>query len=94
MTNPDGEEYVIKSEEKFMSKYKKVEGGFAAIDGPKKFAKASKNCTIMTSWGEEQIVPEGSYLCVSDKDDIYSVTNEAFEKTYSAVNRSKDFTNS
>lgn len=94
VTNPDGEEYVIKSEEKFMSKYKKVEGGFAAIDGPKKFAKASKNCTIKTSWGEEQIVPEGSYLCVSDKDDIYSVTNEAFEKTYSAINRSKDFTNS
>lgn len=90
VTNPDGEEYVIKSEEKFLSKYKEVEGGFASIDSPRKFVKVTKNCAIMTSWGEEQIAPVGSYLCVSDKSDIYSVTNEAFEKTYSKTDLSAE----
>lgn len=80
--NPDGEEYVIATRAKFDGKYEKVDGGYRAIDGVKPFRRATKNVAIQTSWGEEQIVLEGSMLCVSNPSDIYSVTNAAFEGTY------------
>lgn len=80
--NPDGEEYVIATRAKFDSKYEQTEGGYRAVDGVKPFRKATKNVAIQTSWGEEQIVVEGSMLCVADEKDIYSVTNAAFEGTY------------
>ena len=84
VTNPDGEEYVIKDKAKFDSKYKQCAGGFMAIDGPKSFRVATKDCAIQTSWGETQYVLKGSALCVQDVNDIYSVTNAAFEATYSS----------
>lgn len=80
--NPDGEEYVIATRGKFDSKYESVDGGYRAVDGVKPFRTATKNVAIQTSWGEEQIVLEGSKLCVADEKDIYSVTNAAFEGTY------------
>ena len=80
--NPDGEEYLM-SEEKFNKKYIKTQGGFKAIDGPKHFRIVTKDCVITASWGEEQFVPKGSVLCVENVDDIYSVTNSAFQHTYS-----------
>ncbi len=83
VTNPDGEEYVIKNEEKFFAKYEECEGGFRAKGGVVPFRMATKDCAISTSWGEKQYVPKGSMLSVADKSDIYSVTNSAFEATYS-----------
>lgn len=80
--NPDGEEYVISTRAKFDSKYEHTDGGYRAVDGVKPFRKATKNVAIQTSWGEEQIVVEGSMLCVANEKDIYSVTNAAFEGTY------------
>ena len=82
VTNPDGEEYVIASAEKFAAKYEKCDGGYKAIDGAKKFRQAERNCIISTSWGEEQIIPKGSMFCVEYENDIYGVTNAAFEATY------------
>ena len=82
VTNPDGEEYVIASAEKFAAKYEKCDGGFKAIDGVKKFRKCEEDCIISTSWGEEQIIPKGSMFCVEWENDIYGVTNAAFEATY------------
>lgn len=80
--NPDGEEYVIATRAKFDGKYESVDGGYRAIDGVKPFRKATKNVAIQTSWGEEQVVIEGSMFCVADEKDIYSVSNASFEGTY------------
>ena len=82
VVNPDGEEYVIASKAKFDAKYEKVGDGYVAIDGIKHFVRSNGNYAIQTSWGEEQIVLEGSYFCVQDTKDIYGVTNAAFEGTY------------
>lgn len=82
--NPDGEEYVIKSKEAFDKKYRASGDKFRAVDGVKPFRRANKNVAIQTSWGEEQIVLAGSMICVADQNDIYSVTNAAFQGTYTA----------
>lgn len=82
VVNPDGEEYVINSASKFDNKYEKLANGYIAIDGIKLFAKSNGNYSIKTSWGEEQIVLKGSYFCIQDMNDIYGVTNTAFESTY------------
>ena len=80
--NPDGEEYVIANSSKFESKYLKTSDGYVAIDGVKPFVRSNGNYAIQTSWGEEQIVLAGSCFCVQNLDDIYGITNAAFEGTY------------
>ena len=82
VVNPDGEEYVINTAEKFNAKYEQTSKGYVAIDGAKLFVRSNGNYIIRTSWGEEQIVLKGSYFCVQDKSDIYGITNTAFEGTY------------
>ena len=82
--NPDGEE-LITSLEKFEKKYKACEGGFQAIGEAMPFRIAKEDCAIQTSWGEVQYVLKGSALNVANMDDIYSVTNVAFESTYQRV---------
>ncbi|MGN1227579.1 MAG: hypothetical protein ACI4TX_02955 [Christensenellales bacterium] len=83
--NPDGEEYLIASLEKFEKRYKACEGGFQAIGEAMPFRIAKEDCAIQTSWGEIQYVLKGSALNVANMDDIYSVTNVAFESTYQRV---------
>lgn len=46
VTNPDGEEYVISTKEKFDKKYKQCAGGYIAVDGQKPFRIATKDCAI------------------------------------------------
>ena len=87
--NPDGEEYIIANEEKFFKKYEKVDGGFKAIDGPKHFIEVSEDICF-DKWGEKQFVPAGSFLCIEDPSDVYSITNEAFYGTYSEVTKKKE----
>lgn len=82
VVNPDGEEYVIASKQKFNAKYQKTKDGYIAIDGVKHFIRSNDNYSIQTSWGEEQIVLKDSYFCVQDQNDIYGITNTAFDKTY------------
>ena len=52
------------------------------LRGVKKFRKSKGNYVINTSWGEEQIVLKDSYFCVQNSQDIYGITNIAFELTY------------
>lgn len=80
--NPDGEEYVIASKENFDKKYRASGDKFRAVDGVKPFRRANKNVVIPTTWGEEQIALAGSMICVADQNDIYSVSNAAFQGTY------------
>ncbi len=86
ITNPDGEEYVIASKEKFEKKYKKVDTGYSPISDKKPFRKSNGNYAITTSWGEEQICLKDSYFCVKHKDDIYGITNSAFNAKYKIQN--------
>lgn len=80
--NPDGEEYLNKTRELFNSKYDKVEGGYVPKEGAKTFRKVTKSCAI-EKWGTLQIVPEGSVILMTDGKGDYSITNAAFESTYS-----------
>ena len=82
VVNPHGEEYIINTFEKFYSRYEKTDNGYLAIEGVKKFRKSKGNYVINTSWGEEQIVLKDSYFCVQNSQDIYGITNIAFELTY------------
>ena len=94
ITNPDGEEYVLKdkykdgvlvktAEEQFAAKYQAVEGGFVAIEGPKHFEVTTQDICFAASWGEMQFAPAGSYICTEyGPGEEYSVTNSAFEATY------------
>ena len=90
--NPDGEHYIIKNEEKFAQKYQLTDDGFVAISDEQLFRKTIVDCIITASWGEKQYVPKGSYICVTNPSDIYSVTNSAFESTYSVKNKDELFT--
>ena len=81
VTNPDGEEYLIRTAEKFESKYEKTSEGYIAIDNAKLFVRSNGNYTV-PCWGSEQVVLKGSYFCVQDKSDIYGITNMAFNSTY------------
>lgn len=83
VTNPDGEEYVIKSTEAFIKKYKLLPNGkFQSRDGAKAFLKTNQDIIITASWGEKQYCPKDSALCIQNLEDIYSVTNSAFQSTY------------
>lgn len=88
VTNPDGEEYVISSLEKFNSKYKSDgKGGYVSIDTEKKFRVSNGNYAIRASWGEEQIVLKGSLFCVENPEKAYGITNSAFNSTYNIVSK-------
>lgn len=81
VTNPDGEEYLIRTAENFESRYEKTSEGYVAIDNAKLFVRSNGNYTV-PCWGSEQVVLKGSYFCVQDKNDIYGITNMAFDVTY------------
>ena len=87
--NPDGEEYIIANEEKFNKKYEKVDGGYKAIDGPKHFIEVGEDICF-DKWGEKQFAPKGSFLCIEDPTDVYSITNEAFYGTYKEVDKNQE----
>ena len=89
VTNPDGEQYIISSYDKFAQKYK-ASGTydlFDPIDTPKKFKVSNGNYAIMASWGEPQIVLKDSLFCIQDPNDIYGITNSAFNSTYQVIER-------
>ncbi len=79
VTNPLGEEYVVKGQ-KFKDSYKDLGGGaFQPIWEEKKFVTVTENICFKAPWGEMIYSPKGSKLCVEylKSRDIYSVTNLA-----------------
>lgn len=100
ITNPDGEEYVIKDKfdknnnliksavEIFNEKYQMAEdgSGFVSKEGPRHFMPITKDITFEASWGEKIFAPAGSMLCIEyGQGEEYSVTNSAFNSTYEVV---------
>ena len=45
----------------------------------------NEDISFMAPWGEEQVIKAGSFLNVTDYDDIYGIAREEFIKTYSFV---------
>lgn len=94
ITNPDGEQYVIKDKykdgqlvksalEQFNSKYERTNTGFVSTEGYRHFMPITENITFQASWGEQIFAPKGSMLCVEyGEGKEYSVTNSAFKSTY------------
>lgn len=96
ITNPDGEQYVIKDKfdkntgdliksasEQFNSKYQRTDTGFVSTEGSRHFMSITENITFQASWGEQIFAPAGSMLCIEyGEGEEYSVTNSAFESTY------------
>ncbi len=94
ITNPDGEQYVIKDKikdgqvvksavEQFNSKYTRTQNGFVSTEGSRHFMPITENITFKASWGEQIFAPAGSMLCIEyGMGEEYSVTNSAFNSTY------------
>lgn len=81
--NPDGEEYIVKPDA-FDKKYKTTDtpGMYEPIASPIKYIKLPCDISFTAPWGSEEFGLKGGILNVSDLDNIYSITNEAFNKTY------------
>jgi len=87
--NPGGELYPVSSYESFIKAYTETEIDnqtlYEAIGEPKPFIPVIKDVKLLKpNWrpGAFQIAPAGSFICIKHKDNPYSVTNVAFEKTY------------
>lgn len=101
ITNPDGEQYVIKDKQKddvvitaleqFESKYTRTENGFLSTEGARNFLKLNEHVTFTASWGEQMFAPAGSMLCIEyGEGEEYSVTNSAFASTYKKIELAKE----
>ena len=82
VTDPNGEEYVISSYDKFKNKYKLSGDKYVPISEPLRFIKVTKNLCFNNN-GSLVFVPQGSYLCLDDI--TRSITNIAFETTYNIL---------
>ena len=59
-------------------------GIFRPVGGPQKFVQTSENLTI-SQWGEKMNMPKGSYINITNPDDMYAINPRDFDDTYSAV---------
>ena len=85
--NPDGEEYLL-TPEKFEARYNQDKNGNWVSTGEmQKFVVVQEDIIITpTNWGgDKQTICKGGALNVTDFNDIYGITNTAFEKTYSVI---------
>lgn len=91
VTNPDGEEYIIKPD-KFANKYSATDekGVFKPIASPIKYIVVDDDITFTAPWGEKMYCTKGGVLNVSNLDDIYAIQNEPFSKTYSEVEKDQE----
>lgn len=53
--------------------------------GAQKFVEIPDNIEILASWGEKQFLKKGSFLNISNYEDIYGIAKEEFLKTYTRV---------
>ena len=81
VTNPGGEEYVV-PKEKFLAKYKLVEGNqYAPIAGPVRVIFVTTNVVFIASWGEEQRIKSGGVI-VNNAGSVYGIQGPEFAETY------------
>lgn len=81
--NPDGEDYIVKPD-KFDGKYRATaqKGVYEPIGDVIVGLRIDEDITFLAPWGSDIFAPKGSVLNITNLNDIYSITNLAFEKTY------------
>ena len=87
VTNPDGEEYLL-APQKFKERYTQDKKGNIVSKGvPQEFVVVPEDIIITpTNWGgDTQVICKGGVLNVTDFNDIYGITNVAFEYTYTIL---------
>ena len=62
---------------------------FQPKGGIQEFVQTEEDISIMAPWGEEENLKAGSFLNVTDPDDIYGVAYEEFMRTYSFVDKTE-----
>ena len=78
--------------ETFERKYRDASGVseneqlFRPAGGVQEFVQIGEDISFMASWGTEQRLKAGSFLNVTDPDDIYGIAQEEFRMTYSVLN--------
>lgn len=95
VTNPDGEEYIVKPDA-FAKKYIATNepGVYMPVSSPVKYFITDKDISFTAPWGETMYATKGASIIVSSPTDVYAVTNEAFKKTYKQIrqnNSEKEF---
>lgn len=86
ITNPTGEEYIIKKET-FEAKYNLTpneKGEYMPKPSPQKFLRINEDISFTASWGEKMNIAAGGYLNVSgiESGDVYGIQKDEFNKTY------------
>lgn len=86
VTNPDGEEYIVKPDV-FDKKYSatKEEGVYIPKTQPVQYFITDVDVAFTAPWGEKMFATKGSAIIVASPTDVYAVTNEAFNKTYTPI---------
>jgi hypothetical protein len=88
LTNPGGEQYIVDGT-KFTKRYEAAadlgEGWFKPKGTPQKFRQIKADMTIRATWGEEQVLKKGSYVNVTDINDLYGVAEKEFNDTYKPI---------
>ena len=75
----------------FHKKYeedKEHPGIYKPAGGPQKFVKTNENLTI-SQWGSDMNMPKGSYINVTNPDDMYAVNPRDFNDTYTITETPK-----
>ena len=88
VTNPDGEEYILKPE-KFALRYDctHYEDIYAAKSDVIQFVYLNENIVFQSPWCGDMFAHEGAALNVTHLNDIYCIQNCLFDNTYSIVNK-------
>lgn len=84
VTNPSGEEYLVK-DSNFQKKYEvfdKENGIYKPKGGVQMFIQIPEDISFTAPWGEEMNVSAGGYLNITNPKDIYGVQEKEFHETY------------
>ena len=84
--NGNKNEWII-GDAKFKQKYEadpEHPGVFRPTGGKQKFVKTSENLVI-SQWGDEMRMPKGSYINITNPEDMYAINPRDFEDTYRAL---------
>ena len=86
--NPGGERYIVPGD-KFAKKYEAAadlgEGWFKPTGKPQQFRQIKQDMVITASWGEKQVLRKGSFINVTDMNDLYGVAEKEFNDTFRTV---------
>lgn len=78
-------------DETFHEKYeacKEQPGRFKPVDGIQRFVE-TKEPLIISQWGEEMKMPEGSFINVTDPEDMYAINPRDFNDTYTRIGQDR-----